>query len=32
MTADQAKDFGIIDRVLARREEVEALLPEVKPS
>jgi ATP-dependent Clp protease, protease subunit len=25
MTADQAKDFGIIDRVLSRREEVESL-------
>jgi ATP-dependent Clp protease, protease subunit len=27
MTSDQAKDFGIIDRVLNKREEVEAVLP-----
>jgi ATP-dependent Clp protease protease subunit len=27
MTSDQAKDFGIIDRVLTKREEVEAVLP-----
>jgi ATP-dependent Clp protease protease subunit len=26
MTADQAKDFGLIDRVLSKREEVEAAL------
>ena len=25
MTADQAKEFGIIDRVLTKRDEVEAL-------
>ena len=23
MTADQAKDFGLIDRVLAKRDEIE---------
>jgi ATP-dependent Clp protease protease subunit len=32
MTAEQAKDFGIIDRVLNRREDVEAILPEAKSS
>jgi hypothetical protein len=25
MTAEQARDFGIVDRVLTRREEVEAV-------
>jgi ATP-dependent Clp protease, protease subunit len=30
MTADQARDFGIIDRVLTRREEVETAVAEVK--
>ncbi len=30
MTADQAKDFGIIDRVLTQREDVEAKLLEGK--
>jgi ATP-dependent protease ClpP protease subunit len=26
MTADQAKDFGLIDRVLEKRDEAEGLL------
>jgi ATP-dependent Clp protease protease subunit len=30
MTADQAKDFGIVDRVLMSRDEVEGKLGEVK--
>jgi ATP-dependent Clp protease protease subunit len=30
MTADQARDFGIVDRVLTRREEVEMAVAEVK--
>ena len=30
MTADQAKEFGIIDRVLNKREDVEGLLAEAK--
>ena len=30
MTADQARDFGIVDRVLTRREEVETAVAEVK--
>ena len=30
MTADQARDFGIIDQVLTRREEVETAVAEVK--
>src|SRR5437016_8304394 len=31
MTADQAKDFGIIDRVIKSRDEAEALLTPAKP-
>src|SRR5690606_16988626 len=30
MTADQAKDFGLIDQVLAQRDEAEGKLPEPK--
>lgn len=30
MTADQARDFGIVDRVLLRREEVEKAMSETK--
>jgi ATP-dependent Clp protease protease subunit len=30
MTADQAKDFGIIDKVLNSRDDVEGKLAEVK--
>jgi ATP-dependent Clp protease protease subunit len=32
MTADQAKDFGLVDSVLTKREQVEGILPEGKPS
>jgi ATP-dependent Clp protease protease subunit len=32
MTADQARDFGIVDRVLSKREDVESLLPDGKGS
>jgi ATP-dependent Clp protease protease subunit len=32
MTAEQAQEFGIVDRVLSRREDVEALIPDVRPS
>ena len=31
MTADQAKDFGIIDRVIASRDEADAALAPTKP-
>jgi ATP-dependent Clp protease protease subunit len=31
MTADQAKEFGIVDRVLTSREELESLVPGGKP-
>jgi ATP-dependent Clp protease protease subunit len=31
MTAEQARDFGIVDRVLTQREEVEARAGELKP-
>jgi ATP-dependent Clp protease protease subunit len=30
MTADQGRDFGIVDRVLTRREEVAMAVAEVK--
>jgi ATP-dependent Clp protease, protease subunit len=30
MTADQAKDFGIVDKVLNNRDDVEGKLAEVK--
>lgn len=30
MTADQAKDFGLIDQVLTRREDTEAAIAEAK--
>jgi ATP-dependent protease ClpP protease subunit len=30
MTADQAKEFGIVDRVLMSRDEVETKLGEAK--
>jgi ATP-dependent Clp protease protease subunit len=32
MTADQAKDFGLIDRVLNQREDADPKLSEAKPS
>jgi ATP-dependent protease ClpP protease subunit len=31
MTADQAREFGIIDRVIKSRDEAEATLTPVKP-
>ena len=32
MTAEQSRDFGIVDRVLTKREEAEAVLPDGKGS
>jgi len=32
MTADQAKDFGIVDRVIATRDDADALAAPAKPS
>jgi ATP-dependent Clp protease protease subunit len=32
MTADQAKDFGIVDKVLNSRDEVDGKLSEPKPA
>ena len=32
MTAEQAKDFGIVDQVLQTRDEVDGKLGEVKPA
>jgi ATP-dependent protease ClpP protease subunit len=31
MTAEQAKDFGIIDKVIKSRDEAEAMLTPAKP-
>ena len=31
MTADQAKEFGIIDKVITSRDEAEATLTPAKP-
>jgi ATP-dependent Clp protease protease subunit len=32
MTAEQARDFGIVDKVLSSREEVESKLGDGKPT
>jgi ATP-dependent Clp protease protease subunit len=32
MTADQAKDFGLIDKVIESRDEAEGLIATGKPS
>jgi ATP-dependent Clp protease protease subunit len=32
MTADQAKEFGIIDKVIQSRDEAEGLIATIKPS
>jgi len=32
MTADQAKDFGLIDKVIQSRDEAEGLIATGKPS
>jgi len=32
MTADQAKEFGLIDKVIQSRDEAEGLIATIKPS